>query len=262
VDPTHDAAALIAGRLFGARICGDPTEVRGPTAIAEADGYLIQTALLARHLATGDSMVGYKIGLTSPAARAGYGAREPAWGFLLSSAVVRSSAKTSRRTGPVLRAQKIEAELAFVLGEDLPDCDISADEIVDATRRLFLAVELVESRWRGITDLGGLIADDVSNAGVVLGCEVEPVEARATDVCAEVRSAGCVSRGTISDVMGGPAHAVAWLASALARQGHRLHAGDLVMSGTFCTPLAVEPAEDVTVSFGRLGMMRLEGQAP
>jgi 2-keto-4-pentenoate hydratase len=251
--------ALISNQLFGARACGDPAEVPRPTTIAEADGYLIQSALLARHLAAGDSLAGYKVGLSSPDARAVYGAREPVQAFLLSSAVVRSPAAISRRSGPVPRAQKIEAELAFVLGEDLPDGDISVHEVVDATRQLFLAAELVETRWHGVPDLGGLIADDASNAGVVLGPEIEPIEALATETRAEVRSSGRMSRGTITDVMDGPAHAVAWLASALAQHGRRLRAGDLVMSGTFCTPLAVGPAENVIVDFGRLGMLRLEG---
>jgi 2-keto-4-pentenoate hydratase len=248
----------LSNQLFRSRTLGDPCHVSMPAATSTPDGYRVQAALLDRHIEAGDSLTGYKIGLTSPAARATYGAREPVWGFLLKSATGPATAAGLRRA-PVARAQKIEAELAFLMGDDVPAADVSPHDIVDATKKLFIAAEIVETRWRGVADLGGLIADDVSNAAVALGTEAAPSEAVAANVRGEVRAAGRVSRGRISDVMGGPARSVAWLASALAHHGRQLRAGDLVMSGTLCSPLTVSAAEDVTVDFGRLGQLQLTG---
>jgi 2-keto-4-pentenoate hydratase len=257
VPSTTDDVASVAKQLFDARTSGEAVEM-ALASITAADGYLIQSALLARHLEAGDTLVGYKIGLTSPAARASYATHEPVWGFLLSSIVVSGSAARGRWPGTVERPQKVEAELAFVLAEDLRS-GVSAGDVVDATRQVFLAAEIVESRWHAEPGLGALIADDVSNAAVVLGPEVAKGDALSTDSWAGVRSAGRAARGTSADVFGAPASAVAWLATALARSGRGLRAGDLVMSGSFCAPLPVAPPDDVIVDFGRLGVLHLSG---
>lgn len=253
----HDITQM-AQRLFDARegrvwTTGVPT-VSGLT---ESDGYRVQAALLELHLDAGDSLAGYKIGLTSPNAQASYGASSPAWGFLLQSSVLDEARNPQL---PRTRSRKIEAELALVIGEDLPEGQISGNDVIDATAKLLLAAEIVDTRWLGgAGDLGSLVADDVSNAAVVLGAEVVKAQAGSADIRASVHAAGREEIGSSSAVLGCPANAVAWLASALAHHGRRLRAGQLVMSGSFCTPLAVDPPDDVLISFGHLGRLQLEG---
>lgn len=258
---TDEAAAGLARQLFDARTGRASGEggVEVPPHLTEADGYRVQAALLDLHLAAGDTLAGYKIGLTSPDARASYGAATPAWGFLLKSAVL---VEAENRRLPRVRARRIEAEFAFILANDLPGRRLSADEVIDATRHLHLAAEIVDTRWLGVSGLGALVADDVSNAAVVLGPEVKVTDALSADIPAVVRAHGLESLGTSSAVMGHPAAAVGWLALELGRHGRRLEAGQLVMSGSFGAPLPVEPADDVHIDFGQLGRLHLKGTTP
>lgn len=253
---TDDDVIETARRLFDARAGRARTQgVPRVSGLTEADGYRVQAALLDLYLADGDSLVGYKIGLTSPSAQASYGAATPAWGFLLQSAVL-DQPRNPRL--PHVQARKIEAEFAFVIGEDIPEGAISSRDVIDATRQVLLAAEIVDTRWLGgAADLGSLVADNVSNAAVALGSEVVKALAGSADVRAGVRASGREEIGSSSAVLGRPANAVAWLASALARQGLRLTAGRLVMSGSFGTPLAVDPADDVIIDFGDLGRLEL-----
>lgn len=253
---TDDEVVETARRLFDARAGRAWTEgVPRMPGLTEADGYRVQNALLDLHLTAGDSLVGYKIGLTSPSAQASYGAATPAWGFLLQSAVL-DRPRNPRL--PHVQARKIEAEFAFVIGEDIPEGRISSHDVIDATRQVLLAAEIVDTRWLGgAGDLGSLIADNVSNAAVALGSEVVKARAASADVRAGVRASESEEAGSSSAVLGSPANAVAWLASALARHGRSLAAGQLVMSGSFGTPLAVDPADDVLVDFGDLGRLEL-----
>lgn len=253
---TDDDVTEVAHKLFDAREGRAWTQgVPAMSGLTESDGYRVQAALLDLHLEAGDSLVGYKIGLTSPSAQASYGASSPAWGFLLQSAIL-GEPRNPRL--PHTQSRKIEAELAFVLGEDLPEGEISGNDVMDTTAKLLLAAEIVDTRWLGgAADLGSLVADDVSNAAVALGPEVSVASAGSADIRAGVHAAGREEMGSSSAVLGYPANAVAWLASALARHGRSLTAGQLVMSGSFCTPLNVDPADDVLLHFGDLGRLQL-----
>jgi len=255
---TDDEVTELAQKLFDARAGAAWTQgVPRLSGLAELDGYRVQAALLDLHLDAGDSLAGYKIGLTSPAAQTSYGASAPAWGFLLQSSVLDT---TRNPRLPHVQARKIEAELAFVFGEDLPEGEVSSDDVVEATSTLRLAAEIVDTRWLGgAADLGSLVADDVSNAAVALGPQVAAAYAGSADIRAVVRAAGREEAGSSAAVLGRPANAVAWLASALAQHGLRLAAGQLVMSGSFGTPLAVDPEDDVLLDFGELGCLELSG---
>ncbi|MGH3682902.1 MAG: 2-keto-4-pentenoate hydratase, partial [Natronosporangium sp.] len=100
-------------------------------------GYAVQRAMLAGWVAEGRRQVGAKIGLTSPAVQRQLGVDQPDFGALLADLAVPdggevplgSGAGPGRLTagsagatpaGDRLLQPKVEAEVAFVLGADLP----------------------------------------------------------------------------------------------------------------------------------------------
>lgn len=253
---TDDAVSELARLLFDARMGLRDADLPLPPKLTEADGYRVQLAVLDRHLEAGDTLAGYKIGLTSADARASYRTARPAWGFLLASAV---SAKPENPQLPHVSARPVEAEFAFILEQDLPTRRLSAAEVAAHTRALCLAAEIVDTRWAGDGGLGALIADDVSNAAVVLGPEVEMGAALVAAIPAVVRAGDRESRGISTAVWGDPAAAVGWLAAALGRHERELTAGQIVMSGSFGAPLPVEPSDDIHIEFGHLGHLQLKG---
>ncbi len=184
-------------------------------------------------------------GLTSLAVQRQFSVFQPDFGTLFGDMALTSGepASLSRYLQP-----RIEAEVAFVLGRDIPAPDATVADVLRATEFVLAAVEIVDSRiarWDiSITDT---VADNASSGGFVLGAV--PVCVRGLDL-AEVgmvieHDGEPVSTGTGAACMGSSAlaAAVTWLAREVARRGSPLAAGDVVLSGALGPMVAVtEPA--------------------
>jgi len=100
-----------------------------------------------------------------------------------------------------------------------------------------------------------LIADDFFAAGCVLG---DPVARQAApDLLAVVGRAVIngteAGRGTGADVLGHPHHALAWLANHLAEEGRRLHAGQIVLTGSLVKTIWLTAGDRVSMELDGLG---------
>jgi 2-keto-4-pentenoate hydratase len=140
--------------------------------LSEADipsAYAVQRLLTEDSLRRGRRIVGHKIGLTSPAVQRQLGVDQPDSGVLFDDMQVASGTTVATDT---LLQPKVEAEIAFILAEDL-DGDLSESRIKAAASVAIPAIEIVDSRVRdwsiGIVDT---IADNGSSALFVLGSEV------------------------------------------------------------------------------------------
>ena len=115
---------------------------------------------------------------------------------------------------------KVEAEIAFILAEDL-DGDLSESRIRAAAGVAVPAIEIVDSRVRdwsiGIVDT---IADNGSSALFVLGSEV--IAAADLDFPSRTmrltQDGVVVSTGRGSDCLGSPLNALRWLARTAPRE--------------------------------------------
>ena len=127
--PVTDAAGK-ARALYEARrtrVPIAPFTDEDPT-LGMADGYAIQRELVPLLLADGDTIVGYKVGLTSKPMQKMIGVDSPDYGPVLASTVFRDG-----DTVPLDRfiQPKVEAEIVFVLGERLAGPGVS---VTDARR--------------------------------------------------------------------------------------------------------------------------------
>jgi 2-keto-4-pentenoate hydratase len=202
--------------------------------------YAVQQRLTRDRLAAGARIVGRKIGLTSPAVQRQLGVDRPDFGVLFDDMDV-----TALEIVPYGRLiqPKTEAEIAFVLGEDLAEGPLDAGQVRGAVHSAVAALEIVDSRiasWN-IT-FGDTVADNASSGLFVLGGsrlsleEFEPAEA-------EMRmylDGELVSEGTGADCLGDPLAALAWLARTARDFGDPLRAGHVVLSGAL-GPMAVTP---------------------
>ncbi|MGR8918232.1 MAG: 2-keto-4-pentenoate hydratase [Gammaproteobacteria bacterium] len=224
------------------------------------DAYAIQDGLV--HLLTeagGETVAGYKIGLTSPRMQALLGIDSPIAGVVFASRV-HASGVTVRR-GDFGRLG-IECEIAVRLARDLPPAAAPFDEaaVAAAVAAVCPAFELVDDRAAdyAVTDIGSLVADNSWNAGVVLGawCEAWPPLA---DVEGVVRRDGEVfDRGRGSDVLGHPFVPLAWLANHLARGRRGLRAGDVVATGSVVPTRVPTGPERITFEVDGLGSVSLD----
>jgi 2-keto-4-pentenoate hydratase len=203
--------------------------------------YAVQAVLADRRLASGERIVGRKIGLTSRAVQAQLGVGSPDFGTLFGS-----MAYADREPIPLSRflQPRVEAEVAFVLGHDLDQPEPTVADVIRATDHVLAAIEVVDSRIAGwdIT-IADTIADNASSGAFVLGTaprRLADIDLVGAGMVMEQRG-DVVSTGAGVACLGSPVAAVVWLARALGRLGQPLRAGDVVLSG------ALGPVVPVTV---------------
>ncbi|MEU7476772.1 2-keto-4-pentenoate hydratase [Lentzea sp. NPDC042327] len=217
------------------------------------DAYEIQL-LNVRH--RNRDVIGHKVGLSSPAMQQMMGVDEPDYGHLLDDMQLHGTADASAYLYP-----RVEVEIAFLLGHDLPGEGCTVADVLAATEFVAPAIELIDSRiadWR-IT-LPDTIADNASSAAFVLGDErVRPSDVDIRGVEATLaRNGEPVAQGRGDAVLGDPAIAVAWLAQKVATFGVRLLAGDIVLPGSCTRAFDAKPGDEFRAEFAGLGSADLK----
>lgn len=259
---TSASAAILQEVAEGLRAAEETARPIGPVTakhpeLGVDDAYAIQTLNVA---ARGTEVVGHKIGLTSKAMQNMLGVDEPDFGVLYEDRVHTAGVEldTARLIAP-----RIEPELAFVLANDLDGPGVTAGDVYTATERVVPAVEVIDSRiadWKiGLIDT---IADNASCHCAVLSTDgVPPAEVDLPAVQVRLLVDGeVVQQGDGAAVLGDPAEAVAWLANALARYGHGLKAGHVVLSGSMTAAVPFTPGSHVVADFGPLGRVEVSAR--
>lgn len=226
-----------------------------PDATAQT-AYAVQNLLTEAALAEGRRAIGRKVGLTSPAVQAQMGVDQPDFGVLFADMAVPDGAEIDVDE---LLQPRVEAEVAFVLGRDLPDATVTVADVVRATDFLLPAIEVVDSRienWDiSIVDT---VADNASSGRYVLGTTPRRVGDVDLRLCGAVleHAGEPVSVGAGAACLGNPLHAVAWLAGTLAAAGNPLRAGDLVLSGALGPMVPVRAGAAYEARISGLGSVR------
>lgn len=259
-DPTPSSgsqAAIVEGfnRLQAAAATGVPCspirELIDETDVASA--YAIQEKLTAARLAAGATIVGRKIGLTNPAVQAQLGVDQPDFGVLFDD-----MGYAEDQVVPMSRLiqPKAEAEIAFVLAEDLVDGPLDIAQVRGAVAYAQAAIEIVDSRiaeWN--IKFADTVSDNASSGLYVLGAEkvslddFEPVEAEMS----MTTNGEVVSTGTGAGCLGDPLNALSWLAQTAREYGEPLRAGQVILSGALGPMQSVPPGAVVTAEISGLG---------
>ena len=256
--PALDTAATAAlDRLAVARATGRPCPpVR--TLLAAGDirtAYAVQATWVASQVAAGATVVGRKIGLTSPVVQAQLGVDQPDFGTLLSTMDCPPGLPVD--TGRLLQP-KIEAEIAFVLARDLDAPDLGPDDVLAATGSLAAALEIVDSRVAGWDiSIVDTVADNASSGLFTLGPERRPPGGLDLAACSMRlwRGGEETSTGSGAACLGHPAIAVAWLATTARSYGQPLRAGEIVLSGALGPMVPVQAGDRVTAEISGLGQV-------
>ncbi|TLF82735.1 2-keto-4-pentenoate hydratase [Nocardia cyriacigeorgica] len=239
------------------RVAIDPLVARHPD-IDVVDAYEIQLINIRRRLDSGARVVGHKVGLSSKAMQQMMGVDEPDYGHLLAEMEVYEDVpvEADRYLFP-----RVEVEVGFILGADLPGADCTEEDVLAATVAFAPSIELIDSRikdWNiGLADT---ISDNASSAGFVLGKErVAPKDIDIKSIDAVLtRNGEVVAEGRSDAVLGDPVIAVAWLARKVASFGVRLKAGDVVLPGSCTRAIDARPGDAFHAEFAGLGSVRLQ----
>ena len=218
-----------------------------------AEGYAVQAALV-KH-STG-KLFGWKIAATSEAGQKHINVSGPLAGRIFTQTVVADGGTASMK-GNEMRVG--EAEFAFRFARDLPPRanSYSVQEVLGAVSTLHPAIEIPDSRFGDFVRSGEaqLIADNACAHLFVLG---DPTSAdwRERDLVEErpvVTLRGEKHIGHGKNVLGDPRVALAWCVNELRALGITLREGEVVTTGTCCTPLPIQAGDVFAADFGSLG---------
>ena len=236
------------------------------------DGYRIGRAWVELEKAAGKKVIGHKIGLTSRAMQISSQIDEPDYGTLLDDMLYVAQA------GEVLEipvknfiAPRVEVELAFVLKAPLAGPNVTVEDVLAATDHITPAIEIIDARieqfdrhTKAMRKVFDTISDNAANAGIVIGegdarYRADPHTTDLPWCGAILRQNGAVEEtGLAAGVQGHPAIGIAWLAHKLAPWGESLHAGQIVLAGSFTRPVPARAGDVFEADYGPLGCLRFQ----
>ncbi len=154
---------------------------------------------------------------------------------------------------------RIEPELAFILGHDLParDAPYNPAEVDAAIAHTHLALELIDSRYSAPAevDFAENLADGLLNQGLFIGPRVDGNAARAA---ADMAIRVTLETGEETHLDGrhpsaDPRAPLYWLAEFLRGKGQGLQAGQAVITGSYAGSFAVSVGQQIAIRYGGLG---------
>lgn len=224
-----------------------------------ADAYEVQAALVKRKLASGRRIIGWKIGLTSKVMQDALKIDIPDSGILFDNMLFEDGATIPRDR---FIQPRIEAEIAFIMKQDLSGAGTTREEVISATACVAPSVEILDTRilrsdpeTKATRTIVDTIADNAANAGLVLGQQRHAPEAFDLRwVGAIVKRNGEVEEtGLGAGVLDDPTTGIAWLVRRLSQNGDQIRSGDIVLSGSFVRPIEATAESTFSADFGPFG---------
>ncbi len=226
------------------------------TDLSMADARCAQDRLVAVLAQPYGDQVGWKVGLTNPAAQQRFRTPHPVVGAIFHGTLrARSGAELPAAFGVV---PALESDLLVLIRDE--GVNEAGDDPVALLRHVESVIPFIE-----LPDL--VFGDDAPwsgpllvaiNVGARLGVVGDPIPAEATpDFAARLAAMTVtlhegereVSRAPGSALLGQPLNALAWLVRDLRERGRRLRAGQYVSLGGFTPPLPVQAGRDYRVTY-------------
>ena len=221
------------------------------------EAYRIQRVMIEQYEKGGYTVSGKKLGYTNPSMQKELGLTEPSYGHLFREAYFLSGQRI-----PFDRFLQpgIEAEIAFVMKEDLNLLHVTETELLSAVGYVTAALEIVDTRQlRSNRTFVDSIGDNASFGACVLGRTRVP--------CSEIvfekmsvtlmKNGEILDRGTGRSVMGSPINSMLWLANKLISQGSYLKRGDTVISGSLVSMAPAQKGDSFCARFDLLDEVRI-----
>lgn len=242
-----DHAAFIQA-LYDARRGGSEPVGVERAEITHAEALRAQLEVLRRLQSDGEALGGWKVGLTSGRMRDVMGKDFRPFGYVLKSRLAQSGAACL--LSPIFRC-RIEPELCLVLGKSLRGA-VSIEEARDAVRGVAAAFEINELRVPPTWARPLLVADGLSQWGVVVGPEAPARDGLVETTVRFYRDDELLNEVTPGATMDDPYLSLARLAALLDEHGLGLEAGQPVITGSFCST-AVEAPGCYRATFSDVG---------
>lgn len=245
--------ALAKGRPFG------PSVPPGLAALADRDyaaGLRLQLAVLAAWQAEGKALGGWKIGLTSRAARDSMGVGVRPHGYVLADRVLDSGALLTEH----VPHRRLEPEIAVTLGADLAGADVTVEQARAAVASVSPAFEINSGRVPKGSSLAVRLGNALNNWGIVIGPPVAPDSVDLADLTVEIGNEhGAIETGhSAPATLDDPYLSLTRMCQGLALNGRGLAAGQRLITGSLTAAVPTEGARHWYADFGPLGRVTLD----
>lgn len=217
-------------------------------------GYKVQKELVNIKTELGHKVIAYKMGLTSQAKMKQMNINEPIYGYILDNMNVQDKGQIVMED---FIHPKVEAEIAFILAEDIEGPGITGEQVLSKTKWILPAIEIIDSRYENFKfQLPDVIADNTSASRVVFGnklfrphdCVVDSIGVLMT-INGELRVSGVSSA-----VLGNPANSVAMLANMLCNKGKgKIEKGSVILTGGITEAVLLKKGDHVITEYDSMG---------
>ena len=219
--------------------------------------YKIQNINTEYRARKGARIIGKKIGLTSVAIQTQLGVDQPDYGVLFDDMELLIG--TTVRVDSMIQP-KAEAEIAFVLSEDLDYENMTIIDLISCIDYALPSIEIVGSRianWN--IKLTDTIADNASASRFVLGHRPRTLDEFDVVNCKMQLSKNdeIVSEGFGYNCMGSPLNATLWLAKKMLQLGQPLQAGELILSGALGPMINFGAGDQLKATIDGLGSVSI-----
>lgn len=222
-------------------------------------GYAIQDRNLAKRLARGEKLIGVKLGLTSRAKQQRMGVFFPFVAWLTDAMILPAGdpVPQSRLIHP-----RVEPEIVFVMRDRLEGPGVTCAQAMDAVESVWGGAEIIDSRYRDFRFKAGDVAADNASSGAFvtgpIGLPPSELDLTLEGVLVEV-GGQILDSATGAAVQGHPGEALALAANDLARRGHAIEAGWIVLTGGMTDAVFCPPGSAIGIHFTNLGSVHLSG---
>ncbi len=231
----------------------DVTKLKGQMTIEDAEA--MQLEILDRWCTRGESLGGWKVGLTSGASRDAFGKGVRPFGHILRNRIIESGDELKHS---VIKHCGVENELCFIIERDLVGPNVTPRMARAAALRVAPAFEVNETRVAGDVDGPCRVADNLSHWGIVVGefQRFDPDFDFESVSVALMRDGMEVERGDARGNIDDHFLSIAALARELAKFGRKLQAGQRVITGSL-TRQSVKGASHWEADFGAFGTVSI-----
>lgn len=233
----NDVSPQIAQMLHQARITATPVDQISQTSDVFSGpkkrvlAYQIQQHQLRLREENQETLIGWKMGLTSEAKRKQMNLDSSLYGHLTNRMLVgeRQLYLLDGKIHP-----KVEPEIAFVMAQNV-EGHVTRDQAYAAIGSVCCALEILDSRYKQFKyfSMEDVIADNSSSCDFVLGAKILDFQKlNLANLSMKMFVNGELAQsGNSRDISGDPVQSLVELSQLLAEQGKFIRAGDVVLAG-------------------------------
>ncbi|WP_264740799.1 2-keto-4-pentenoate hydratase [Cytobacillus firmus] len=217
-------------------------------------GYKVQQELVKSKIESGHRVTAYKMGLTSQAKMKQMKVNSPIYGYIFDYMKVPNKGQIQMED---FIHPKVEAEIAFILGEDIEGSNVTGEQVLGKTQWILPALEIIDSRYENFRfQLPDVVADNTSASRVIFGSHLyQPQDFDVDLISVSMTINGeIIENGVSSAVLGNPANSVALLANMLYEvKKEKIKKGSIILTGGITEAAQFKKGDHVITEYDGMG---------